>query len=403
METERNIFRTRLRNRANFLSHLQSKRVLNGLCSVEEFCAILKRERGRSDRTGERFSLVVFDVDGTDTDLNAARRLIEVLTQRLRSTDELGWFDTRCVGAVLPNTSAESARRLASDISYESPVGKPIPAFEVYAYPSEWLPGSKENPPNPSSTKSDSDGSAPSATQYDKNKACNYTSIKGGIEPFLCRGIPVWKRIIDIIGSVIGLILLFPLFLCSAIIIKVVSPGPVVFKQKRIGYLGTPFFMWKFRTMRVDADPLEHQEHLSNLIRGDAVLTKLDENVDPRIIPFGRFLRYLGVDELPQLINVIRGEMSLIGPRPCCPYEAQEYLLWQRNRFNTMPGLTGLWQVSGKNNTTFKEMMRLDIKYSEQRSFWLDLKILLKTVPAIIAQAIQGGLKRKEEEHAKGH
>jgi lipopolysaccharide/colanic/teichoic acid biosynthesis glycosyltransferase len=190
----------------------------------------------------------------------------------------------------------------------------------------------------------------------------------------------------DIVGALIALVLLSPLFLLIAGIIRAVSPGPAFHKQQRIGYRGRSFMIWKFRTMRVDADAGLHQVHLSSLIESDAPLTKLDFKEDPRIFPFGRFMRRCCLDELPQLINVLRGEMSLVGPRPCMPYEAEAYRLWQRKRFDSLPGMTGLWQVSGKNRTTFKEMLRLDIRYSKAKSMRLDLWIIAKTAQAIAAE-----------------
>ncbi|NIT60128.1 MAG: sugar transferase [Aliifodinibius sp.] len=215
------------------------------------------------------------------------------------------------------------------------------------------------------------------------------------LEPLLAKRLPAWKRVMDIVGSLLGLTLLAPLLLLIAIVIKVVSPGPVFYMQTRIGYLGKAFTLWKFRTMKLDADSLEHQQHLSNLINFEQPMTKLDVNDDPRIIPLGNLLRLSGLDELPQLINVLRGEMSLVGPRPCLPYEAREYRLWQTRRFDAVPGITGLWQVSGKNRTTFKEMMRLDITYARRRSFWLDIKIMLRTIPAIIDQINDGFIEQK--------
>jgi len=203
-----------------------------------------------------------------------------------------------------------------------------------------------------------------------------------GIESFLGHRMPVWKRTLDVVGALLGLVFLSPLFLIIAVLIKVVSSGPAFFKQERVGYLGKPFTLWKFRTMRVDADTLLHKKHLSKLIRSDQPMVKLDADHDPRIIPMGRFLRAYCLDEFPQLINVLRGEMSLVGPRPCLSYELENYLLWHTGRFDTVPGITGLWQVSGRNGSTFKGMIRFDITYARHRSFWLDIKILLKTIPA---------------------
>ena len=199
---------------------------------------------------------------------------------------------------------------------------------------------------------------------------------------------PAWKRALDIVGALFGFTLILPLFLLIALFIKIVSPGPVFFKQDRIGYLGKLFTCWKFRTMKLNADTSTHRKYVSKLMGCEKPMTKLDLDEDTRIIPLGTFLRQLGLDELPQLLNVMRGEMSLIGPRPCMPYEALRYLPWQRKRFDAIPGLTGLWQVSGKNRTTFNEMMRLDIAYANKRSFWLDVKIFLRTLPAISNQVI---------------
>jgi lipopolysaccharide/colanic/teichoic acid biosynthesis glycosyltransferase len=135
--------------------------------------------------------------------------------------------------------------------------------------------------------------------------------------------------------------------------------------------------------MVVGADTATHERHVGTLIESNGPMTKLDARGDSRIIPVGRLLRAAGLDELPQLINVFRGEMSIVGPRPCLPAEYDQYLPWQRERFHTLPGLTGLWQVSGKNRMTFKEMIECDIRYVRTKSLWLDLKIMLKTLPTL--------------------
>ncbi len=189
--------------------------------------------------------------------------------------------------------------------------------------------------------------------------------------------------------------LLLPLMMLIGLLIRIVSAGPVLFKQERIGYLGERFLCYKFRTMFVGSDTNVHQGHLNHLMNSDSPMMKMDSHGDPRIIPFGRLLRASGLDELPQLINVLRGEMSLVGPRPCVSYEYEKYLPWQRERFNTVPGLTGLWQVSGKNRTTFTEMIQLDIKYARSKTLWMDLKIILKTVPALVIQVWEARIKRK--------
>jgi exopolysaccharide production protein ExoY len=192
--------------------------------------------------------------------------------------------------------------------------------------------------------------------------------------------------VLDIVLVIMALPLLLPLIVIIGLLIRIVSAGPVLFKQERIGFLGGRFLCYKFRTMFVDSDTNVHQGHLNHLMNSDAPMMKMDSHGDPRIIPFGWLLRASGLDELPQIINVLRGEMSLVGPRPCVSYEYEKYLPWQRERFNAAPGLTGLWQVSGKNRTTFTEMIQLDIKYARNRTLWLDLKIILKTIPALVIQ-----------------
>jgi lipopolysaccharide/colanic/teichoic acid biosynthesis glycosyltransferase len=198
--------------------------------------------------------------------------------------------------------------------------------------------------------------------------------------------LPIWKRALDLTLIFIlapGLLFLGGLL---AVLIKLGSPGPVFFRQRRVGFKGQEFVCFKFRTMRVDADADSHRKHTLELIRSQTPMIKLDARRDPRMIPLGSLLRVSGLDELPQLINVVRGEMSLVGPRPCIPYECEAYEPWHWQRFDAVPGLTGLWQVSGKNRTTFDEMVRLDIEYSQRLSLWLDLKIVLKTIPALWGQ-----------------
>lgn len=202
--------------------------------------------------------------------------------------------------------------------------------------------------------------------------------------------VPLWKRTLDVSCIVVSLPILIPLMALVALAIKIRSAGPIFIRQERMGFMGRRFMCWKFRTMSNGTDTSVHERYARELVRKRNVpMTKKDLTGDPRIIPWGRLLRATGVDELPQLINVFFGEMSLVGPRPCMDYEFEEYEPWQRERCHTLPGLTGLWQVSGKNHTTFSEMMRLDIDYVRNKSLWLDLKILLKTVPTILGQVFE--------------
>lgn len=203
------------------------------------------------------------------------------------------------------------------------------------------------------------------------------------------------KRVLDICLVLASLPVLIPLAVVIGAFIRIVSPGPILFKQERIGFQGREFLCFKFRTMRVGADTSVHQGHLKRLIHSNVPMVKMDAHGDPRVIPLGSLLRSSGLDELPQLMNVFRGEMSLVGPRPCLPYEYEVYLPWQRERFNTLPGLTGLWQVSGKNRTTFVEMIQLDIDYVRRRSVPLDLKIIFRTIPALIGQMRDNRKRRK--------
>jgi lipopolysaccharide/colanic/teichoic acid biosynthesis glycosyltransferase len=175
------------------------------------------------------------------------------------------------------------------------------------------------------------------------------------------------------------------------------SRGSVFFRQRRVGFKGREFTCYKFRTMRVDAEAATHRDHFRQLMESEVPMTKLDARRDPRLVPLGPALRATGLDELPQVINILRGEMSLVGPRPCIPYEYEHYQPWQQRRFDAVPGLTGLWQVSGKNRTTFNEMIRLDIEYSERLSPWLDLKIILKTLPALWQQCLDSRALKREQ------
>jgi lipopolysaccharide/colanic/teichoic acid biosynthesis glycosyltransferase len=196
---------------------------------------------------------------------------------------------------------------------------------------------------------------------------------------------PRWKRILDVTCVLLALPVLIPVGIVIAAFIKVVSPGPAFYRQPRIGYFEKRLLCLKFRTMKVNADTGVHQMHLKELMMSNQPTRKLDCGGDSRLIFGGAVLRVLGVDELPQLINVLRGEMSLVGPRPCTPYEFDLFAPRHKRRCEAPPGLTGLWQVSGKNRTTFEEMINLDLYYAEHKSPWLDVKIIVLTVPAIVA------------------
>jgi lipopolysaccharide/colanic/teichoic acid biosynthesis glycosyltransferase len=197
--------------------------------------------------------------------------------------------------------------------------------------------------------------------------------------------VPFWKRALDV-----GFVLLTMPFLLLvgvplALWIKMVSPGPAFFRQQRVGLGGRKFMCLKFRTMKVNADTGVHQAHLAQLMKSNHPTRKLDNTGDKRLIPGGLLVRALGFDELPQLLNVLRGDMSLVGPRPCTPFEFGMYDVRHQRRCEALPGLTGLWQVSGKNRTTFEEMIDLDIYYVDNQSLLLDFTVIARTGPAILA------------------
>jgi exopolysaccharide production protein ExoY len=207
--------------------------------------------------------------------------------------------------------------------------------------------------------------------------------------------IPGWKRALDLACCLAALPFFAIATLFVALLMLLTSPGPIFFRQERVGLNGRRFTLFKFRTMHSGADSTAHKAHFADLVRSNVPMQKMDAARDKRLLAGGWLIRATGLDELPQIINVLRGEMSVVGPRPCIPYEYEKYSPPQRARFSTLPGLTGLWQVSGKNRTTFDEMVRLDIRYSETKSLWLDLAIIARTIPALCVQVIETHLLRK--------
>jgi exopolysaccharide production protein ExoY len=201
---------------------------------------------------------------------------------------------------------------------------------------------------------------------------------------------PCWKRVLDLTCILLSLPCWLTIMIGIAVWIKIASPGPILYRQERVGYRGRRFMMFKFRTMKVNVDTICHEHHLERLIQANCPMTKLDACGDPRIIRGGRILRATGLDELPQLFNVFRGEMSLVGPRPCTTHEFRRYQSGQQERVNAPPGLTGYWQVHGKNKTTFSEMVEMDIFYARNMSLRQDLAIMLRTLPAITMQLLEG-------------
>ena len=388
-------------SRANTVSIIQSQ---------ESFRALIIRERQRVDRNQHILSLLLFTIDKQNANGIAVQQLAHILAERIRSTDEAGWFDSKHIGVMLPYTRADGAYKLADDICKVVNPEASIPEYAVHTYPSNWfsdndgpsvqfeivdLPQRRkaitfQSPSLPD--KHAQEGNCISATSLlssDVIGSCR--ALPQAIEPFFLQPLPIWKRIVDVLGALFGLIVLSPLLLLVALVIKVRYGGPVIFKQQRVGYSGRIFTLWKFRTMKLDAENSLHKQYMSSLINGAndessaKAMTKLD--IDLPVTGFGRILRAMSFDELPQLINVLCGDMTLIGPRPPTVYEVEDYLLWYCERFGAVPGMTGLWQVSGKNKLTFLEMIRLDIRYIRQLSLWSDIVIFLKT-PLVVAYDI---------------
>ena len=215
--------------------------------------------------------------------------------------------------------------------------------------------------------------------------------------------IPVWKRLFDLILIGATAPIWLPLMIIVAVAVKITSPGPVFYRQWRVGHGGRHFMILKFRSMKVNACTGAHEDHVERLIRTDQRMTKLDAGGDSRLIPGGRIMRASGLDEMPQLFNVVRGEMSLVGPRPCIPREFEYYQPAQRRRVQAAPGLTGLWQVMGKNKLTFTEMIALDLQYCDTMSPKLDALIILCTIPAIVGQLLEVKLKQTALKIGRAH
>ena len=322
-----------------------------GIYTSDEFHDWLRYERKLSGRNGKDMSLILFRVPDTKTK-HHAKKLIVALQSHVRLTDHIGWYDKTRVGLLLPATNRSGAESLWGHLQRSHDVS--TLSVEIHSYPDEWMQDDSQD-------ESDGEKKRPAF-----------------IEPE-----PAWKRLLDVVGSLFMLLLFSPVFMIYPIYISLVSPGPVFFRQKRVGRGRQEFEFIKFRTMHIDNNQETHSHHAKDFINHDKPMTKLDD-VDPRIIPGGKVMRTLGFDELPQIINVLRGEMTLVGPRPCIPYEADEYQRWHRNRFAVLPGITGLWQISGKNELTFRQMIQLDISYCENLTMRRDIAILLATPPAIV-------------------
>jgi len=349
-----------------------------------EFQRILRLERRRTDRSGTPFLLMLIGVaaalrNGHTSDL--VQRLTEAVASSVRETDTWGWYEDQALLGVIFTEIDSSRRQLLVDLirtkveaalhRYLRPDELSQISIAIYQYPEPKGKSGLDRPVN---------------LQLYPDLAGVYAGRKVG---------QVLKRAIDLVGSGVALILLSPLFGVLALLIKITSRGPVLFRQKRVGQCGRVFTFLKFRTMHAGTDASIHKDYIARFIAGDNDSLLGDaENQDPvyklrddpRVTPVGRFLRKSSLDELPQLWNVLRGEMSLVGPRPPIPYEVERYAPWHLRRvLEVKPGITGLWQVSGRSKTKFNDMVRLDLQYARVWSLWLDLKILFQTPGAVFS------------------
>jgi lipopolysaccharide/colanic/teichoic acid biosynthesis glycosyltransferase len=333
---------------------------LYGFRSSEEFALILKIERQRADRADAVFSLLAFAPDNEDVRAATFECLGEILSRRLRNTDLTGWLDENRVAASLPGTPAAGAWRLAEDVCHQFPKDVPAPVCTILTYPTE---------------------GAQKELRRDSARTVrpNHWSVQP-METLFMVEMPIWKRALDIVASGLGLVVLSPLLLVVAAAVKLTSPGPVFYTQLRSGQGGKSFRIFKFRSMVVDAD--NRKESLMALNEQDGPAFKVRN--DPRVTKLGRFLRKTSIDELPQLLNVLRGEMTLVGPRaiPCPEMDACDR--WQRRRLDVRQGITCIWQVRGRSAVPFDEWMRMDIQYIRGRSLLRDIKLILATIPAVL-------------------
>jgi lipopolysaccharide/colanic/teichoic acid biosynthesis glycosyltransferase len=371
------------------------------LCSSEQLHAILERERVLADRNGHRFSFVVFEVGDTPVADVTIQNLARMLISRLRFTDKVGWLGRRQIGVVLPDTSAEGAYKLINEMCLILAGIDSSPVCKVYIYPSQGFCDTKANAQTfggtaKSPVRNNSKTGDPylfitslTASVAQENAACRRICEEpaGELDCFLFPRLPFWKRAIDIIGSMLGIILTAPIMIMIALAIKLTSAGPVIFMQKRIGYRSKPFMIYKFRSMYTGVSDALHEQYTKEFMNGTA--EKNDDGAfklkdDPRLTYFGKFLRRWSLDELPQLFNVLNGKMSLVGPRPDPWYAAAHYAPWYHLRtMMTKPGITGLWQVEGRSQVTCEEMIRMDIQYGQSISFMTDLKLMLRTFKTV--------------------
>jgi lipopolysaccharide/colanic/teichoic acid biosynthesis glycosyltransferase len=341
----------------------------SSLVSQELFLQMLQLEQRRTERSGRPFLLILISGEDFQKDVGTDSEggVITSISGCIRETDVFGWYEkSNTLGLMMTEIGDASSKVIESIVHKISVVLQKSLSAEVYcqvALVVRVFPNESED----------------MIFHLDTSKRSIALSIDRGL-----------KRTIDILGSLTALIMLSPVFLIIAILVKCTSKGPVFFCRKRLGQYGREFSFYKFRTMKANNDPNIHREFVAKLISGGADakqnggLFKLKN--DPRITPIGRFLRRSSLDELPQFFNVLLNDMSLVGPRPPLPYEYEKYSEWHKRRvLELKPGITGLWQVEARSLTTFDEMVRIDIRYANARNIWLDLKIMLQTPAAMLS------------------
>jgi lipopolysaccharide/colanic/teichoic acid biosynthesis glycosyltransferase len=339
----------------------------DGLLSRAEFLRMVQREKRRTDRSHSALSLAVLVVDANGG--STLQLMLDKVSTMVRETDYVTATDDLCIAVLLPDTGEAGLRSFLDKVAL-SRDGKGAHATGA-TYPDaafDRLIAERLSTPR---SRHAADADEPS--------------------PVRSHGYP-GKRALDVLGALAALVLLSPVMLIVALLIKLTSPGPAIFRQTRVGQGGAPFVMFKFRSMRTDVDDRAHREFVASLIDGKAPLTgdgaaaaPFKMKADPRVTAIGRFIRKTSIDELPQFYNVLVGDMSLVGPRPPVPYEAEKYKAWHRRRvFEMKPGLTGIWQVEGRSRVSFDDMVRMDLRYLQLCSLRFDLGILLRTVLVVL-------------------
>jgi lipopolysaccharide/colanic/teichoic acid biosynthesis glycosyltransferase len=340
-----------------------------------EFLQALNAERKRAERSSRPFLLALINGDcfQESTGLAVATAISAALASRIRETDSVGWCQENYTLGVLFVELGEvdnTKIQLLTEKIFEA-IREAVTVDELYRLRISFrvLPSFGQD-----------EGQDDSWEGMLYRQVHDESGIKSDQQAV--------KRSMDVVGGSILMFLLLPLFVTIAILIKATSEGPIFFRQKRVGCYGKLFDFWKFRTMRVDNDPAIHRQFVMNLIEGreqNEEGKKVFKIVaDPRVTPIGRLLRRSSLDELPQFMNVILGDMSLVGPRPPVPYEFDCYRPWHKRRLlETKPGLTGPWQVHGRSRTTFDEMVRMDLRYARTQSLWLDFKLVAQTPVAM--------------------